>query len=66
MRFKDEKNSMFSLHDTPLHKKEVLLSALNEFPEVLEIPVFPGIVYISKKENGAQKGQIYKSLIFRI
>ena len=60
MRFKDEKNSMFSLHDTPLHKKEVLLSALNEFPEVLEIPVFPGIIYISKKKMGHKRGKFIK------
>ena len=45
------------VHDVQV---QVLLSALNEFPEVLEIPVFPGIIYISKKKLGHKRGKFIK------
>ena len=59
-QFMREKTTHF--HGMPYRsiKKEVSPSALNEIPEMLKIPVFPGFPFIDRKKRGHKRGKFIK------
>lgn len=60
MQNKSGKTAVFSRDATLRGVKEVPSSALNEIPEMLKIPVFPGFPFTDRKKRGHKRGKFIK------